>query len=165
MKEGDGHQCLSLVEFHHFLATHPFLPGRACKVRGPSIPQQTAKLTQIIHYINYLKYTLLWWSLTSCRTELCQCSLGGGHWPASPPTVAPPPACAIGPGSLMTPLTGMQTEQSCRPQLFQCWMICREEAQWGSAGDSGAGGWLAVCVHHSCTYSRSTVSQCRIANQ
>ena len=63
MKEGDGHQCLSLVEFHHFLAAHPFLPGRACKVRGLSILQQTAKLTKIIHYINYLEYTVLWYYL------------------------------------------------------------------------------------------------------
>ena len=60
MKGGDGHQCLSFVGSHHFLAAHPFLPGRACEVRGSSIVHQTAKLTKIIN-INYLEYTVVWY--------------------------------------------------------------------------------------------------------
>ena len=52
--------------------------------------------------------------------------------PLTPPIPAPPPPCAMVVG-FMTPFTGMQMEQSCLPQLFQCWMICREEAQCGSA--------------------------------
>ena len=46
MKGGAGHQCLLVVELHHSLAAHPFLPGTVCKDRGPSITQQTANLTK-----------------------------------------------------------------------------------------------------------------------